>query len=151
MAMYEHDGFCPCNEFGLYPYERNPLWEATQKILGDRIGYMVYTKNGAAYGRECASICDALMGGKGTLGIEFACILREMIPYCKYAKKGRKVEITDLLNPHQVDGIYLDSSTGEWKIYDPEDWSKLHLIQDDRYLIITYDDGEVVSVKVFKK
>jgi len=100
MAMFENLGMCPNNGFSRMnsDQEVNADWDRTSKILGDRKGYMVYSKGG--FNAAGAYIFPMLMNDE--LGLEIAIVLRELIPECKYAETGKMILITDVINPEQI-------------------------------------------------
>lgn len=150
MAMYEKEGFCPNNEFLHYQMEKGPvssLWERTREILGDRIGYMVYTEAGNSY-YGSSYVVDCLVGATSTLGVEVACKLRDMIPNCKYAVNGRKILITDVINPFQMPGLSR-GYVNEGSSYVGTD--KLFVLEDNRYVVGITDEKEAVHMYLFKK
>lgn len=129
MAMFEKEGFCPCNSFenyGIYDKRKthNVLSDRTLDILGDRTYYMVYGKN--AFSNE-TYLVDMFLGGKSTLGLEVACVLRELIP-----EPGKKIVIYDLINACQIP---IDCKTYE----------------DDRYWVGIQEDGEDIKMYVYQK
>ena len=152
MAMYESIGFCPSNSFLHYAMEMGDKvpanWRITQKLLGDRKGYMVYTKAGCAY-YGYSYVVDALIGANDTLGIEVACKLQAMIPVCKYAETGRMILITDVINPFQIPGVVGHNGSGDESNFVAGD--NLTLIEDERYLVGITDEGDAVHMYFFKK
>lgn len=151
MAMYENIGFCPNNSFLHYAMEKGDAipanWKITQKLLGDRKGYMVYTKAGCAYYGYCY-VVDALIGATDTLGIEVACKLQALVPVCKYAETGRMILITDVINPFQIPGVVNSTSGGTSNFMASDDMT---LFEDERYLVGITEDGDAVHMYFFKK
>lgn len=153
MAMYEDKGYCPNNSFFQYELEGNevsPLWKRTKEILGDRTGYMVYSKGGANC-NGCCYIVDALEGAKGTLGIEIACALKFLIPTCKYAEFGRAIICTDLINPCLIPAEICRVNSDKWTLCSSEKPEKTILIEDERYLVAIQDNKEEVHIYLYKK
>ena len=152
MAMYESIGFCPNNSFLHYAMEKGDAipanWEITQKLLGDRKGYMVYTKAGCAY-YGYSYVVDALMGATNTLGIEVACKLQALVPVCKYAETGRMILITDVINPFQIPGVVYCHGSGNASNFMADD--DMALFEDERYLVGITEDGDAVHMYFFKK
>lgn len=150
MAMFESLGFCPSNSFLRYEMaqgEKVPeFWERTREILGDRPGYMVYTEAGSSYKDGCY-VVDCLIGATTTMGIEIANLLKMLIPNCKYAEVGRKILITDVINPFQIPHIsrtYLDSPFVSIS-------DDMHIFEDERYVCAVIDEGEAVHMYFYKK
>lgn len=152
MAMYEDKGYCPNNAFLHYGMngsnEVSALWEKTKSILGDRTGYMVYSEAGCNY--QESYIVDALEGAKGTLGVEVATALKQLIPVCKYAEEGRMIICTDLINPYQIPAK-IGEYDGKWSLCIDDDPVKTLLFEDERYLVAIQDEGEAVHIYLFKK
>lgn len=151
MAMYEELGFCPNSSFLHYTLENNPvpeIWERTRELLGDRTGYMVYTDAGCVYNGWCY-VVDCLVGVETSIGVEIACILKTMIPQCEYTKTGRKILVTDVINPYQIPYIghsYINSAE---KFMSSND--NMHIFEDERYVCGVIDEGENVHMYFFKK
>ena len=152
MAMYENEGFCPNNSFLHYAMEHNEeipeFWKRTREILGDRPGYMVYTKAGCSYNDWCY-VVDCLIGATNTMGVEIACLLQTMIPKCKYAEVGRKILITDVINPFQIPHIGRGYVNSQEKFMATSD--DMHIFEDERYVCGMIDEGEAVHMYFFKK
>ena len=150
MAMYENRGYCPNNEFLHYQMNQgnkvSDSWEKTKEILGDRIGYMVYSENG--YATKSSYIVDALAGATGTLGLDVANALKFLIPECKYAETGRPIICTDLINPYQIPANIVEND-GKWNLCGES--SGTELFEDKRYLIAIQDDGQEVHIYLYKK
>ena len=147
MAMYEKEGYCPNNEFVHYPMENGPvpvLWDRTREILGDRTGYMVYTEAGNSY-YGSSYVVDCLVGSTTTLGVEVACKLRDLIQKCVYAETGRKILVTDVINPFQMPGLSGNIDTG----FIGSD--KLFVLEDNRYVVGITDEEDAVHMYLFKK
>ena len=146
MAMFENLGFCPSNSFTKYEMEKeiSEFWKRTQELLGDRIAYMVYTPAGCNY-HGYAYVVDALVGTTTTLGIEVATKLESLIPECKYAEKGRKILVTDVINPFQIPGIVgrVDGTFVSCK--------EVFVREDERYVVAVKEEGEDVHLYFFKK
>lgn len=151
MAMYENEGFCPNNSFLHYQMEKKEdvpvIWERTREILGDRTGYMVYTEAGCSYYGWCY-VVDCLVGSTSTLGVEVACKLETMIPNCKYAETGRKILVTDVINPFQIPGLNRGYVNNAEKFVGSD---KLYVLEDKRYVVGITDEGEAVHLYFFKK
>lgn len=135
MAMYENEGYCPFNNFSRFERESpavSPLWHRAKKLLGHRIGYMVYTKGGHSETNWC-SIVDAIAGAPhgSTLGVEVASILYALIPECLYGVVGRKILITDVLAS--------------------SDMPKVRCLEDSRYLVSIKLEGKDVHIYLFSK
>ena len=143
MAMFEREGFCPNNSFYHYGKEVSDTWEKTREILGDRTGYMVYTEAGCAY--QGSYVVDCLMGAKSNIGIEIANTLKVLNPKCQYAQYGKKILITDVINPYQIP--YITCGCGEFRTND----EKLHLFEDERYLCGIIGEGECIRMYFYKK
>ncbi len=151
MAMYEDLGFCPNNQFLSYQVHEDPvpeIWDRTKEILGDRKGYMVYTEAGDNYNGWC-HVVDCLVGAKSTIGVEIASLLRTMIPHCEYAKTGRKILVTDVINPHQIPCIYREYIGNTEKFMSCDD--SMHIFEDERYVCGVTDEGESIHMYFFKK
>lgn len=149
MAMYENLGFCPSNSFLSYLVRKKEIpaiWERTKKLLGDRIGYMVYTEAGYSY--YGCYVVDCLAGSTSTLGLEVACKLQAMIPECEYARIGRKILVTDVINPFQIPGLRRSGTT---YISDFVGSGNLDVLEDDRYVVGIIDEGPQVHLYFFKK
>lgn len=144
MAMYEDKGFCPSNEFTLFAMEEagrlSPNWEKAMEILGPRTGYMVYPRNGRTFENWCY-IVDAIEGATGTLGIEIAETLKEMIPNCVYAREGRPIICSDFFS-------FSRSPEGNFKIDSP---FKTVRHEDERYVVIIEDREMTVHIYLAKK
>lgn len=138
MAMYEGEGFCPQDSFLRYQKENksnvSPLWERAQELLGDRIGYMVYTMGGCTEIDRC-SVVDAIVGGSdgSLLGIGIASILNALIPECIYSKTLIKILITDLPTSfHIPNGIFR--------------------VEDNRYIVgIAVESKSIIHLYFVKK
>lgn len=139
MAMYENEGYCPNNSFMHYCIENEvpTIWERTEEILGDRPGYMVYTKNGVCH-EGYSYVVDCLVGSTSRLGFDVACKLKELIPNCKYAEIGRKILVTDVSNSFGNHG--LDNYS-----------KKMDILEDDRYTVGIIDEDEAVHLYFLKK
>lgn len=151
MAMYEDLGFCPNNSFLNYALEGNPvpeIWKRTRELLGDRTGYMVYTEAGCTYNGWCY-VVDCLVGAETTIGVEIACLLKTMIPQCEYAKTGRKILVTDVINPYQIPYIERGYINNMEKFMSSND--SMYLFEDERYVCGVIDEGENVHMYFFKK
>ena len=145
MAMYETEGFCPSNAFTYYSENEkiSSFWNRTKEILGDRIGYMVYSPHG--FSQNGCYVVDCLMGAGYTIGIEIATVLRVMIPECKYAVIGRKILVTDVINPAQIPGLQFSSDE---KLFGD---NGLFIFEDSRYIVGVTDEGEEVHMYFFKR
>lgn len=147
MAMFEDLGFCPSNSFTQYELEKggkvSPFWEQTQKLLGSRIGYMVYTPAGNSYNGGC-HVVDCLVGATTPMGISIATKLETLIPKCIYAEVGKKILLTDVINPFQIPGIR-QLATGEF--YSDDTFIR----EDERYVVGVVEEGEDVHLYFFKK
>ncbi len=152
MAMYEHEGFCPNNSFRHYAMEHKDeipeFWKRTREILGDRLGYMVYTEAGCSY-NGWSYVVDALIGATNTMGVEIACLLQTMIPKCRYAEVGRKILVTDVINPFQIPHIGRGYVNSQEKFMATSD--DMHIFEDKRYVCGVIDEGEAVHMYFFKK
>ena len=152
MAMYEDEGLCPNNSFLHYETEHNgeipEFWERTREILGDRLGYMVYTKEGCSCNEWCYLV-DCLIGATNTMGVEIACLLQTMIPKCKYAEVGRKILVTDVINPFQIPHIGRGCVNSQEKFMATSD--DMHIFEDERYVCGVIDEGVAVHMYFFKK
>jgi hypothetical protein len=99
MAMFENEGFCPRNNFTNFSERqnnKNSLSDKTLKILGDRTHYMVYNNDFFNKDIPYSSVVEVFLGENNTtLGLEVACVLRELIPECVYNKIGKKILIRD--------------------------------------------------------
>lgn len=150
MAMYENKGYCPNNAFLHYGMDGNKkvstMWDKVKDILGDRIGYMVYSENGFSY-KECY-IVDAIEGGEGSLGMEVAVTLQNLIPVCEYAKKGRPIICTDVINPHQIP-VNIAETDKKWALCTDDE--KTFLFEDERYLVAIQNNSEEVNIYLYKK
>lgn len=151
MAKYEKFGYCPSNALLHYEIEKGDkipeFWKYTKEILKDRHLYMVYTENGCTYKEDCY-VVDCLTGSKGTMGIEIASLLKALIPQCEYPKTGRKILVTDVINPYQIPDVI--------SYYDGEEKFKslnedMHIFQDERYLCGVIDEGNDVHMYFYKK
>ncbi len=129
MAMYENEGFCPNKSFGFYTGAVNPNWDATHELLGDKLGFMVYTPDGVS---KEAYVVDLFMGGSSLLAYRLAVLMHEMDPDTKYAEHGKKILIRDLINQRQM----------------PND-TKLY--EDDRYLVGIRDSEAMIELFIYKK
>jgi hypothetical protein len=69
-----------------------------------------------------------------------------MIPHCKYAETGRKILVTDVINPFQIPYLGINSTDNFFSRDD-----KMHLFEDDRYVCGVIDEGEDVHMYFFKK
>lgn len=147
MAMYEDKGFCPSNEFTLFAMEESerlsPNWEEAKEILGSRIGYMVYAHNGRTF-EYWSYIVDAIEGATGTLGIEIAKTLKEMIPNCVYAKEGRPIICKDYFRLSKATEV----TAGNRKVDSP---FKTVLHEDERYWVVIEDREMTVHIYLAKK
>lgn len=157
MAMYEGKGYCPNNAFWQRMARQENIsqfWEETMNLLGDRIGYMVYTKEGNNIAGECY-IVDALMGAKGKLGIQIASALKRIIPTCVYAEVGCPIVCTDILNPNQLlskgemrDGKWTCLENGK-KTSNGQDATNFY--EDERYSVIVQEGEGEVRIYLYKK
>jgi hypothetical protein len=151
MAMFEHEGFCPNNSFHDQPAV-NPYWEKTQQLLGDRLGFMVYTKGGCNY--NGCYVTGAIKGCRGFLGLDIAYTLKFLNPHCKYAEYGARIKITDLINPYACPIPIGTNGKGEWGLVtnngkDPED---TYLFEDEDYVVVIKKEGEgEINMYIFKK
>ena len=107
MAMYEDKGYCPNNGLRCGYSERifrdksNGVASASLAKLADRAGYMVYAPNEVNYSR--ANIDSFILHEDSELlGFEFAVLMEEYIPTCKYAEIGKQILLHDVINPNQV-------------------------------------------------
>lgn len=157
MAMYEDKGYCPSNAFlqrAAMGENISPHWEETEKLLGDRIGYMVYDKEGNVSPGECY-IVDALMGATGTLGIQIASALKQIIPSCTYAQQGCPIVCTDLLNPHQI-LVKARETEGKWRCLSTKQKTcsgqeATSLYEDERYLVAIQEGEGEVHIYLYKR
>lgn len=151
MAMYEDKGFCPNNEFTLFAMEEagrlSPNWEKAMEILGPRTGYMVYAHNGRTF-EDWSYIVDAIEGATGTLGIEIAETLKEMIPNCVYAKEGRPIICADFFSFSKIPEGIKSASADDLKIDSP---FKTVMHEDERYVVIIEDREMTVHIYLAKK
>lgn len=160
MAMYEDKGYCPCNEFaqygaGTFPNVEekiivSPLWKNAVEILGDRIGYMVYSEAGTSYRDFWCHIVDAMKGATGTLGIQIASVLAALIPNCKYNENGRPIVCTDIINPYAICKS-LEEQDGKWSFKKGWESHGILLLQDERYLVAIQDKDQEVQIKLYRK
>lgn len=106
MAMYEELGYCPSNAFLQYSihYLVPANGRCSMELLGDRIGYMVYLKHRVRY-EGWPNVVVLFEGDDTLLPIEVATTLAEFIPVCQYGKSGKKIEVEDIINPLQIEGI----------------------------------------------
>lgn len=154
MAMFENEGFCPNNSFlhCAIQYGDNipENYQRTHELLGARPGYMVYTPGGVSY-YGWPYVCDALIGATGTFGIEVACYLQTMIPTCVYAETGRKIWVTDLINPFAIPYIGRGYDRDGHERLMTSDESKMKIFEDDRYVCGITEEGDDVHMYFFKK
>lgn len=153
MAMYEQLGYCPSNAFFLYEVQRkedvSEFWKETQKLLGDRIHYMVYM-TGKTVHEDLCNVVDALMFAKGNLGLTVAMFLKDMIPKCTYAETGRRIECTDIEHPTQIPWrMFRDGD--KWKVVGSEPNSTMKLVEDDRYLVGIENTNDEVKLYLYRK
>lgn len=153
MAMYENVGFCPNNSFlhcAMEYGENIPKGYArTRELLGDRPGYMVYTDGGVSY-YGYPYVCDCLIGATGTMGIEIATYLQTLIPVCEYAKTGRMILCTDVINPSCIPNIRRGYDANNQEIYVSID-SSMKVFEDERYVCAITDEGDAVHMYFFRK
>lgn len=157
MAMYKNRGYCPNNAF--WQREANegyisPHWEETEQLLGDRIGYMVYSEDGYKHEDECY-IVDALMGATGTLGIQIASVLKQLIPTCVYAKRGCPIVCTDIIVPQQI-LKNANEENGKWRCLRTDrktccGQEAVSLYEDERYLVAIKEVEGEVHIYLYKK
>lgn len=111
MAMYENLGYCPSNILrrgGMDSIKPSKFYQKTMEKLGDRVGYMVYAKG--CNNSQGANIHELFM--RDELGYDLSLVLCELIPVCKYAEVGKKILITDVINPEQINGSKRYESLG---------------------------------------
>ena len=149
MAKYDHLGYCPDHSFlQNSPYDKSPIsesqdfWGRTYKLLGARTYYMVYTNDAVNYKGDPYAV-DCLVRAKSTIGIEIASLLKFMIPQCEYGEKkiGRKIVMTDVINPFQIPHIRIRYIDGKDTYV--SDYDTMHVFEDERYLCGVIDEGEV--------
>ena len=148
MAMYESLGYCPHNAIHNYEFGSesvSPLWNRTREILGDRTGYMVYTPAGVAY-YGTPYVVEFFCSAENTAALELACKLKHLIPVCKYAEEGKKILITDVINPYQIPGLTVSGE--EFVAYTG---SNLEVFQDAKYVVGLTEEEEAVHLYFFKK
>lgn len=149
MAMYDEQGFCPSNSFMHYLLEGNEvpdIWNRTHELLGERIGYMVYTENGRSF-KEWPYVVDCLMGAESTIGVEIACLLKMWIPQCEYGKSGRKIWVTDLINPLQIPYVTRNAANKKFESTN----ERMFVFEDERYLCGMTEECEDVHIYFYKK
>lgn len=157
MAMNENKSYCPCDMFDLratqYDYV-SPHWKETQQLLGDRIKYMSYERSGKPCGEEYY-IVDALVAAKGTLGIQVAAALKQLIPTCVYAETGCPIVCTDIINPDQIlsKGKMV---SGRWTYIGNERKTcsgqvAMSLYEDERYMIVIQEGEGEVQIFLYRK
>lgn len=157
MAMYVNRGYCPNDAFWQYEAHSeniSPHWEKTEQLLGDRIGYMVYSENGYKHKGECY-IVDALMGATGTLGIQIAAVLKQLIPTCIYSKQGCPIVCTDVINPNQILAKG-NAESGKWRYLITErktcsGQEAQGLYEDERYFVLIQEHEGEVHIYLCKK
>lgn len=157
MAMYKGKGYCPYNAFWqrvAIREELSPHWEKTMELLGERVGYMVYTRDGNAPSGECY-IVDALLGARGTLGIQIASALKQLIPTCIYAERGCPIVCTDILNPNQLLSKAREEN-GRWTCIGTDrrtcsGQEAASLYEDERYYVIVQEGDGEVRIFLYKK
>lgn len=157
MAMYEDRGYCPNNDFWQRETNENNIsrnWEETERLLGDRIDYMVYSPGGYEHKGECY-IVDALMGATGTLGIQIAAALKQLIPTCIRNEQGCPIVCTDLINPSQI-LVKASEKNGKWSCLSTErrtcsGQEAASLYEDERYLVFIQEAEGEVHIHLYKK
>lgn len=158
MAMYEDRGYCPSDAFWRQMATRvetlSPHCEKIMELLGDRIGYMVYSNDGNVPWGECY-IVDALLGGDGILGIQIAAALKQLIPTCIYATKGCPIVCTDILNPNQLLSKAREEN-GRWTCIGTDrktcsGQEAASLYEDERYYVVVQEGEEEVRIYLYKK
>lgn len=148
MAMFEKLGYCPNNDFLDYEMQEEipKMWKYTTKeILGDRIGYMVYDKESCTHDGWCYAV-DCLAGSTSYLGFYVVSKLKEMIPECKYGETGRKILVTDVLDPYKIPGLCFIEDNRSYAFSD-----ELCLREDDCYMVGIQDEGEAVHLYFYRK
>ena len=153
MAMYENLGFCPNNQFLHYALEEKNIpdvWNRTREILGDRTGNMVYTKAGTSCRDKWCHVVDCLVGAESTIGVEISNLLKTMIPQCKYAEIGKKILVTDVINPFQIPHINRVYGDGDKEKYVATN-DVMNVFEDERYVCGVTDEGESIHLYFFKK
>lgn len=148
MAMFENLGYCPTNDFLHYEMEEKEIpkiWEDAKRTLGDRTGYMVYDKESCKHDGWCYAV-DCLVGCTSYLGFYIAKKLKEMIPVCKYGETGRKILLTDVLDPYKIPGLCFTESDHRYAFS-----QDLSVREDDRYVVGIRDEGEAVQLYFYRK
>ena len=149
MAMCEnldYDYFCPSESFEQYEKEHNEIpefWKFTRCLLGDRPKYMAYIESDSYY-NGWPYVVDCLIGATNTMGIEIACMLKQMNP-----KVGRKILVTDVINPFKIPQI-CRCWLGDQEVFTAIS-DDMYLFEDNRYMCGMIDEGEVVHMYFFKK
>lgn len=180
MAMYENLGFCPNNSFGpyllqnkadcaeKYPKEFCELLDdqhaTIMKMLGDRIGYMVYKPGGYAWGRKHASIVEVLCDfpSNSEIALRITQHLQTLIPTCEYAETGKKILIEDVISPEALGGdlcYFGYESFARWGFFqDGVAYADNPLVvkdgralfSNDNFVVVIEDKEEYVDVKILK-
>lgn len=155
MAMNEDKSYCLSDAFELratqYDYV-SPHWEETRRLLGKRIQYMSY-KGSKTPSEECYMV-DALVAAKGTLGIQIAAALKQLIPTCD-DKMGCPIVCTDIINPNQIlsQGKVVN---GRWTCVGTErktcsGQEAMSLYEDERYRILIKEGEGKVEIYLYQK
>lgn len=157
MAMNKDKGYCPNDAFGQRVKQKknlSPYWEETMELLGDRKSYMVYPKDGNTLFGE-GYIVDALLGATGTLGIQIASALKQLIPTCISAKKGCPIVCTDIINPNQLLSKARQEK-GRWTCIGTErkacsGQEAASFYEDERYCVIVQEGEGEVRIYLYRK
>ena len=136
MAKYERMGYyCPLNEFYDVRHFKDvqPNWWKAEELLGPRKSFMAYGHG--TVNKQRAFIVDAIQCGEGTLGIEIASLLEQLIPHCDYeADEGRMILCEEFEEESE-------------KIQEDPDF----LLEDERYVVMVKDCEEYVKVDLLRK
>ena len=146
MAIYEHEGICPNNEFLRYSIQMqlSPNGRCALEMLGDRTGYMVYPYGQNAF-EGWLYVVMLLCGDETLLPIKVAETLLEFIPDCQYGTVGRKIELRDVVNPLQMKDVHLDAEGNLMGV----NGTVLHA--NHNFIVGIKDCGESVQMCIYRK
>lgn len=159
--MYEKEGSCPgiCFEKFAMEIKKQGRAEKLFHMIGDRKSYMVYDKGMETYGSTWPSVVELLLDDVQSEQIAF--LLQVMIPECKYAEKGKKILIRDVLSPLNIPGVYHLQGTkfsfmnedGCLNVYHSvksEKDGKRVLFYSQKFVSVVEDEGERIVIWIFK-
>lgn len=149
MSIYENLCYRPKHDFGEFEKkeEVSDNWLCIRKMLGERLGEMQYTPNGATYQGWCGAI-KLFAGANSLVGVELATKIIELIPVHQEGDEVRepRIWLTDVLNPFQIPGIRVGDSCGNF--YGS---SELEVFEDEDFVTGLVKKENMVHIYFYKK